>query len=701
MISAMKKVDKVDYAIRDRQGKIAFYVLLWKRKGISLELFSEYWRNVHGPLCARLPGQHQYWQFHLAANEGGIWPAIDGIDYVCPAVDRFHGIAELTFATEADFKAYIAAFDILMADEHNLFGKAIAYTSIGNSQTYGDRIPTGDPNGEVDAIKFHVMVGKSEAVGVPAFRKYMTDTFAPAVVQSDSVLKFRLHLLEEVDNSRPDDDGVSRYEPEHKQYQAAFEIAFANPLEMEKFFASKEYAEAVKDQAKYVERLYPFPERSTYTFVYNGELTLAGQRSSKVADLIARIGATNQLKENIASLFTKTQEENHMSRATATNGKTQTASVEQAPNLISTNEATSRIQTSFSSPVNASLAKVWEMMLDKVENPGRYNPVAYDYKILERYNNGVLRQMKAGNMTVKEIITWNETTGEIRHVLVDNPYFFGEAINAVVKPSNSKDPLLLSYSLDWQPYNQEGRKIAQEIQGKIVQALEQAVLKGVAVAEQQAAPVTSTIIPTGTVALADKLPGTIADMALRLFARGESFDSHGFCEMFTEAPVYQFGNYAPCLTKAEIQQSTAAFFSQIAALYHDIKMLWEVGNTLFLEMDVIYWRKDGSVVTLPCFDTFRVEGDKFSELRIFMDANPVGDPSIPVSATSSVFTGIQGKRLTTTADLMKKFFAEHPDAKTRIANGFVPKWAIAGPKWPLEGATRKTATATTKKAARS
>ncbi|WP_225895678.1 AtaL-like protein [Dendronalium phyllosphericum] len=697
----MRKVDKVDYANRDRQGKIAFYVLLWKRKGISLELFSEYWRNVHGPLCARLPGQHQYWQFHLAANEGGIWPAIDSIDYVCPAVDRFHGIAELTFATEADFQAYIEAFGILMADEHNLFAKAIAYTSIGNSQTYCDRIPSGEPNGELDGIKFHVMVKKSNAVSVEAFRTYITDTFAPAVVQSDSVLKFRLHLLEEVDNSRPDDDGVSRYEPQDKQYQAAFEIAFANPLEMEKFFASPEYAQAVKDQAKYVERLYPFPERSTYTFVYNGELTLAGQRSSKVADLIARIGATNQLKENIASLFTKAQEENHMSKSTATNGKTQTASAEQVPSLISTNEATSRIQTTFSSPVNAPLAKVWEMMLDKVENPGRYNPVAYDYKIVERYNNGVLRQMKAANMTVKEIITWDETTREIRHVLVDNPYFFGEAINAVVQPSNSKDPLLLSYSLDWQPYNQEGRKIAQEIQGKIAQALEQAVLKGIAVAEQKSAPVTSTIIATGTLPLADKLPGTISDLALRLFARGESFDAHGFSELFTEAPVYQFGNYAPCLTKAEIQQSTAAFFSQIAALYHDIKMLWEVGNTLFLEMDVIYWRKDGSVVTLPCFDTFRVEGDKFSELRIFMDANPVGDPSIPVSSTSSVFTGIQGKRLTTTTDLMKKFFAEHPDAKARIANGFVPKWAIAGPKWPLEGANRKTTTATTKKAVRS
>jgi hypothetical protein len=169
-----------------------------------------------------------------------------------------------------------------------------------------------------------------------------------------------------------------------------------------------------------------------------------------------------------------------------------------------------------------------------------------------------------------------------------------------------------------------------------------------------------------------------------LFSRGEAFDSDGFIDFFTDTPVYQFGNYEPCLTKADIKKSTDAFFSQVSALYHEIKMLWEIGDVVFVEMDVIYWRKDGSVVTLPCFDIFRVEGDKFSELRIFMDANPVSNSTIPVSAKSSVLTGSQGERLTT-PDVMKKFFAEHPEGKKRVETGFTPKWAIAGPKWPIGG----------------
>lgn len=297
-------IEKTNYAIRDQKGKVAFYVLLWKRKGISSELFYDYWRDVHGPVCARLPGQYQYWQFHLAENEGGLWPTINGIEYICPNVSQFNGIAELTFESEADRNLWFKSAAILMDDEHNIFSKAIGYnTSFGNSQTYIHRIPTGEPNGNQGVIKFHVMVRKSDAVSVAAFRRYMTDTFAPAVVKSDSVLKFRLHLFEEVDNSRPDAAGVSHYEAPEQQYQAAFEIAFANPLEMETFFASSEYAKAVKDQAYYVQRLLPFPEKAAYTFVYDGKITLAGQRSSTVAELIVKIGATNQLKEDVVSLM--------------------------------------------------------------------------------------------------------------------------------------------------------------------------------------------------------------------------------------------------------------------------------------------------------------------------------------------------------------------------------------------------------------
>jgi hypothetical protein len=190
-----------------------------------------------------------------------------------------------------------------MADEHNIFSKAIGYvTNAGNSKTYVDRIEVGAPNGRLGIVKFHVMVKQADGVSVDAFRKYLTESFA-TVAASDPVLKFRLHLFEPPDVSRPDAAGVTHFEAPEKQYQAAFEIAFKHRLDMEAFFASPAYTAALTDQAKYVKKVSAFPERDPYTFVYQGKMTSAGQRGSRTAELITNIGAINQLQDNILDLM--------------------------------------------------------------------------------------------------------------------------------------------------------------------------------------------------------------------------------------------------------------------------------------------------------------------------------------------------------------------------------------------------------------
>jgi len=293
-----------DYSARDRDANVTFYVLLWKRHGITQEMFDDYWRDVHGPVCARLPGQYQYWQFHVAPNEGGVFPAATGIDFASADQDQFSGIAELTFRSPADRETWFRAASILMADEHNIFSKAIGYvTNPGNSRTYVDRLEVGAPNGRQGIVKFHVMVKQATGSSPEVFRRSMTDRFAAGVAKSELIQKLRLHLFEPPDVSRPDAAGVSHAESADKQYQAAFEIAFKNRLDMEAFFASDAYASAVEDQATYVRQVSPFPENDAYTFVYGGKMTLAGQRGSRTAELITNIGALNQLAPDIAELM--------------------------------------------------------------------------------------------------------------------------------------------------------------------------------------------------------------------------------------------------------------------------------------------------------------------------------------------------------------------------------------------------------------
>lgn len=81
----------------------------------------------------------------------------------------------------------------------------------------------------------------------------------------------------------------------------------------------------------------------------------------------------------------------------------------------------------------------------------------------------------------------------------------------------------------------------------------------------------------------ERFPGTSSALIKQLFSRGEAFDSEGLITFFTDNPVYRFGNFEPCLDKAAIKKSADRFFSKISRVYHDIKMMWEVGDIVFVD----------------------------------------------------------------------------------------------------------------------
>ena len=287
-----------------QNSETVIYVLIKKKEEIERDLFTGYWKNVHGPVCARLPGLNSYFQFHLK-DCANAWLLKNTEKYDLSKEDCFDGIAELAFLSEKDSLAWMnASGEVLQSDENNFASKAIIYvTKEGNSRTYIDRIKVTAPNRNLDITKLHILVRTSENITVEDFRQYMTDTFSSSLIKSDLVIKFRLHLFEEHDNSLESSDGVSYYESPNKQYQAAFEIAFENYLDLKNFFVSQEYANAVKNEKDYIKEIAVFPEQNTYAFVRDSKVTLAGQRTSTAAEIITKLDATNQTKDRITELM--------------------------------------------------------------------------------------------------------------------------------------------------------------------------------------------------------------------------------------------------------------------------------------------------------------------------------------------------------------------------------------------------------------
>ena len=139
----------------------------------------------------------------------------------------------------------------------------------------------------------------------------------------------------------------------------------------------------------------------------------------------------------------------------------------------------------FSSPVNASFQTLWGMLLDKIENPQRYITSVEETKVLERYENGILREMKAPGLHLKEKITVDEAVREIKFTLVEHPDFSGEIINKVeiTEPGKSGEPLILTFTQNWQPLNESAAsKINEE---EMAEAIKKTVLHTKQLAEEQ------------------------------------------------------------------------------------------------------------------------------------------------------------------------------------------------------------------------
>jgi EthD domain len=291
-----------DYAARDASIAINSYTTVLRRPRVPHELFATYWRDVHGPLCARIPGLGWYVQHHLDREQDAhLWPAIDGI---APFPDyTLDGGVEIGFATAEDQAAFNAASHLLFADEQNMFAATVAYALPRGSRTLVDRLPNAIPNADdgIDRIHVHFGAAGSDAA---AFGDFMRG-FAEALAADPAVLKLRLHLPERYDNAEPAPPApnVDHSVPPERALIAVIEIAFETPMTRRAFFESDVFVATRDGQKTHVAHVSAFAVSGVYTYVRDGQLTLAGLRGSRQAQLIERLGANNQVAADVRRLM--------------------------------------------------------------------------------------------------------------------------------------------------------------------------------------------------------------------------------------------------------------------------------------------------------------------------------------------------------------------------------------------------------------
>ena len=107
----------------------------------------------------------------------------------------------------------------------------------------------------------------------------------------------------------------------------------------------------------------------------------------------------------------------------------------------------------------------------------------------------------------------------------------------------------------------------------------------------------------------------------KLFTTIDAKDTEGFVAFLTEDAVFRFGNGAPVQGKRAVGEAVAGFFAGVKSLRHTVRESWSHPDAVVMHGDVTYTRHDGSQLSVPFANVFKVDGTLVREYLVFADVS--------------------------------------------------------------------------------
>jgi ketosteroid isomerase-like protein len=124
----------------------------------------------------------------------------------------------------------------------------------------------------------------------------------------------------------------------------------------------------------------------------------------------------------------------------------------------------------------------------------------------------------------------------------------------------------------------------------------------------------------------DAVAARDAQIIRDLFVATDTFDVDNVVPFLDDHMKFRFGNADPLLDLQTFRSMVIEFNASLGGIRHEIKSLWTIPEerVVVAVLVVHYTRLDGSQISLPCCDVFRLGADnKITNYDIFMDINPV------------------------------------------------------------------------------
>ena len=106
---------------------------------------------------------------------------------------------------------------------------------------------------------------------------------------------------------------------------------------------------------------------------------------------------------------------------------------------------------------------------------------------------------------------------------------------------------------------------------------------------------------------------------LDLFGAIDAFDTQKFASYLDENTNFRFANIPVVSGKSNVFDFVAGFFQGIKGISYKNLESWELEGIRFVNGTVTYTRHDNSTLTVDFANTFRLNGNKIKEYRIYID----------------------------------------------------------------------------------
>ena len=141
-------------------------------------------------------------------------------------------------------------------------------------------------------------------------------------------------------------------------------------------------------------------------------------------------------------------------------------------------------------------------------------------------------------------------------------------------------------------------------------------------------PVAATPEARSLAATLGPIPAMRRAAIMDVFATMDVGDVDAMVAHMTDDVSTQFGNQPEVSGKTAFRELFKQVGQAISGLHHEVLDLWHAVEDFdrgVVRLNVSYQLLDGSTVTLPCCNVFRMRGDLVCEYRVYMDIGPVLD----------------------------------------------------------------------------